>query len=70
MDEFFRIWPIAKDRYGLERKVVSNFEEAYIRIYQDQQIIVRVDGTYDDTELLYTTAANRLLDWMDMITTS
>lgn len=64
MDEFFRVWKKAKKHYGLERTVRVNSDEAYMRIYLDGKIIVRVDGTQDDLEILYTQAAQRLLSWM------
>jgi uncharacterized protein (DUF952 family) len=64
MDKFFEVWDIAK-KYGLTRRVVINFQEAYIRIYKGEQVIVRADGEYDETEHLYLTAANRLLDWLE-----
>lgn len=63
MEQFFKVWDIAK-KYGLERRVHIDFDEAYIRIYHAGKVIVRVDGTHDDREHLYITAANRLLDWL------
>lgn len=66
MGEFFRVWEIARDKYGLERVVHFDLEEAYMRIYLDGKIIVRVDTSSDDKELLYLQAAKRLLGWMEM----
>lgn len=66
MREFFEVWKYAKDAYGLSRVVSINLDEAYMRIYQDETIIVRVEGTYDELEDLYIAAALRLLQWMQM----
>lgn len=66
MREFFEVWKYAKDAYGLSRVVSINLDEAYMRIYQDEIIIVRVEGTYDELEDLYIAAALRLLQWMQM----
>ena len=64
MDEFFEVWSVASKAYGLSRYIYIDFEEAYMRIYQGEIIIVRVEGTYDDLDTLYITAALRLLSWM------
>jgi len=63
MEQFFKVWEIAK-RYGLERRVRISDKETYIRIYQDGKIIVRADGDCNDVEHLYLTAAKRLLDYL------
>lgn len=63
MEQFFKVWDIAK-RYGLERRVHIDFEEAYIRIYLNGTVVVRADGSYDEREHLYLTAASRLLDYL------
>jgi len=63
--DFFRVWEKARDKYGLERKVVVNDDEAYIRIYQDKKVIVRSDGTWDNTDHVYEQAAKRLHDWLE-----
>lgn len=64
MDVFYKVWEAAKKIYELERTVHIDLEEAYIRIYLAGSIIVRVDGTHEELEEMYTTAAARLLDWM------
>lgn len=64
MGEFFRVWDTARKKYGLERKVHIDLNEAYMRIYQGDQIIVRADGTYNDLEIMYIQAAVRLVAWM------
>ena len=65
MNEFFRVWDIAKKLYGLERLVHIDFEEAYIKIYLNGSIIIRADGPCDDVNFVYFTAARRLLAWME-----
>lgn len=57
---------MARKAYGLERLVHIDFEEAYIRIYQDGRVIVRADGTLDELEELYTQAALRLTQWLQL----
>lgn len=64
MDVFFKVWEKAKKHYNLERFVKINFDEALIRIYYKGQIIVRADGDYNELEIMYTQAANRLATWM------
>jgi len=66
MTEFFEVWKYAKDAYGLSRIVYINLDEAYIRIYQDETVIVQVKGTPEELEDLYIAAALRLLQWMQM----
>ena len=66
MEKFFEVYDIAVKVYGLSRLVHVDLEEAYIRIYQDEQIIVRVDGNFEELEDLYIAAALRLLQWMQM----
>lgn len=65
MNEFFRVWDIAKKLYSLERLVHIDSEEAYIKIYLNGNIIVRVNGPADDVNFVYFTAARRLLAWME-----
>ena len=65
MNEFFRVWDIARRQYSLERLVHIDFEEAYIKIYLKGNIIVRADGPADDVNFVYFTAARRLLAWME-----
>lgn len=64
MGEFFRVWKKALSKYDLERKVYIDFEEAYMRIYHHGNVIVRVDGTYDELEIMYIQAAVRLVAWL------
>ena len=64
MHEFFKVWGIAKQLYGLERLVHIDLEEAYIRIFLDGKIIVRADGPSEDLEYIYLTAASYLVDWL------
>lgn len=64
MDAFFKVWDRARKLYDLERLVKINFDEALIRIYYKGQIIVRADGDYNELEIMYTQAANRLATWM------
>lgn len=64
MGEFFRVWKKALSKYDLERKVHIDFEEAYMRIYHHGNVIVRVDGTYDELEIMYIQAAVRLVAWL------
>lgn len=69
MGEFFRVWKIAKRAYGLERVVHIDFREAYIKIYKDGSVIVRVSAEEpqaEDIERMYIQAALRLADWMKM----
>lgn len=66
MLEFFEVWKYAKDAYGLSRIVSINLDEAYMRIYQDETLIVRVEGIPEEIEDLYIAAALRLLQWMQM----
>ncbi len=66
MKEFFEIWKYASKAYDLSRFVHIDFETAYMRIYQGDSVIVRVDGTYDEIEDMYIAAALRLLQWMQM----
>lgn len=66
MREFFEVWKYAKDAYGLSRVVCINLEEAYMRIYQDDTVIVRVEGIPEELDDLYIAAALRLLQWMQM----
>jgi hypothetical protein len=65
MNEFFRVWDIARMQYSLERLVHIDSDEAYIKIYLDGSIIVRADGPCDDVYFVYFTAAKRLLAWME-----
>lgn len=65
MNEFFRVWDIARKLYSLERLVHIDFEEAYIKIYLNGNIIVRVNGPADDVNFVYFIAAKRLLAWME-----
>ena len=66
MGKFFEVWKLASKAYGLSRIVHIDLEEAYMRIYQDEKIIVRVEGTCEEIEDLYIAAALRLLQWMQM----
>ncbi len=68
MKDFFAVWDVAKDVFGLERKVHIDLEEAYIRITSNNTLRVKVDGTYDDTETMYQIAAIRLLNWVEQRT--
>lgn len=62
MDSFFKVWKIAQEKFGLERKVHVDMDEAYIRIYENGNVVVRADG--EDLEHLYIQAASRLANWM------
>lgn len=64
MDEFFAVWKAAKDIYGLERKAHIDFEEVYIRIYLDGEVIVRADGIPEELDYVYSQAAQRLAAWV------
>ena len=63
MEQFFKVWDIAK-KYGLERIVHIDSDEAYIRIYHNGKIVVRADSSHKEKEFLYVTAATRLLEWL------
>lgn len=41
-------------------------DEAYIRIYNNGDVIVRADGEREDLEHLYIQAASRLANWMQL----
>ena len=41
-------------------------DEAYIRIYENGNVIVRADGDREDLEHLYIQAASRLATWMQL----
>ena len=66
MSEFFKVWELAHKIYGLSRLVHVDLEEAYMRIYLEDKIIVRVEGTFDELEDMYIAAALRLLQWMQV----
>jgi hypothetical protein len=65
MNEFFKVWDLARRQYSLERLVHIDSDGAYIKIYLDGSIIVRADGPCDDVYFVYFTAAKRLLAWME-----
>jgi hypothetical protein len=68
MNEFFRVWDIARRQYSLERLVHIDSDGAYIRIYLNGSIIVRADGSAEDdadVNFVYLMAAKRLLAWME-----
>ena len=65
MNEFFKVYEIAAKKYGLERRVNIDLEEAKIRIYENDKIIIRVDGEAEDIESVYLAAALRLFEWME-----
>lgn len=66
MREFFELWKYAKDAYGLSRVIHINLDEAYMKIYQDDTVIVRVEGIPEELDDLYIAAALRLLQWMQL----
>lgn len=64
MNEFLELYSLVKEKYGLTRIVHVDFNEAYLRVMQQEKIIIRVDGSYDELEYIYLTAANRLIAWI------
>ena len=64
MEDFFAIYEAASDTFNLSRKVTQNFDGAEMRIYSNDNLIVKVEGDYDETEEIYQRAANRLLEWV------
>ena len=64
MDYFFKVWDRARKAYNLERHVKADLEEIYIKIYFQGKVVVRADGASEDIEIVYTQAAQRLIDWM------
>jgi hypothetical protein len=66
VDSFFKVWKIAQEKFGLERKVHVDMDEAYIRIYENGNVVVRADGDSEDLEHLYIQAASRLANWMQL----
>ena len=41
-----------------------DFDECFIKIYRGNKLIVRVDGSYEAVEEMYTIAALRLARWL------
>ena len=64
MDDFFAVWEAAKDKFDLERKVHIDFDEAYIRITSGKMFVMKVEGSYEEVEEMYQTAAYKLLEWI------
>ena len=64
MNEFLELYFLVKEKYGLTRIVHVDFNEAYLRVMQQEKIIIRVEGSYDELEYMYLTAAKRLIAWI------
>lgn len=64
MDEFFEIWDVAKDRYGLSRLVQIDQERGLIKVWQGDVLIIKVEAEHDENEHLYSLAAERLISWI------
>jgi hypothetical protein len=59
MDEFFKVWKEAKNKYGLSRIVSKSiFDGFQMKIYQDNRLIVNAFS--DDEEEMYSDAAASL----------
>ena len=64
MEDFFAIYEAASGPYNLSRKITQNFDGAEMRIYSNDNLIIKVEGDYDEVEEIYQRAANRLLEWV------
>lgn len=64
MEDFFAVYEAASGPYNLSRKVYQDFTRAEMRIYSNDNLIVKVEGDYNEVEEIYQRAANRLLEWV------
>lgn len=65
MNEFFRVWKIAKIKYRLSRIVRKSIYDGYsMKIYSDDRLIVSVSS--DNEREMYLDAATSLLGFLHL----